>query len=75
MSPSSAKRLRYCSCILLAAMPYRFTGTVLFKNYGRHAAVRFDLRRTPNGWRIDDLRAGSKPSLRTQMALCAASGN
>ncbi len=58
----------------LPATPDRTTGMVSFRNYGRPASVRFDLRRTPDGWRIDDLRAGARPSLRAQMAPCAAAG-
>ena len=54
-----------------AATPDRTTGTVSFRNFGRPAVVRFDLRRTADGWRIDDLRTGTKPSLRAQMAPCS----
>ena len=57
-----------------AATPGRTTGTVSFKNFGKLATVRFELRRTPDGWQIDDLRAGTNPSLRAQMAACEAGG-
>lgn len=53
------------------ASPDRASGTVSFSNMDTPASVRFDLRRTPAGWRIDDLRAGTGPSLRTQIAPCA----
>ncbi len=57
-----------------AATPDRTAGTVSLRNFGRPAVVRIDLHRTPDGWRMDDLRAGTKPSLRAQMAPCAAGG-
>ena len=52
--------------------PDRTSGTVSFRNGGVPASVRFDLRRTASGWRIDDLHSATSPSLRTQMASCAA---
>ncbi len=54
------------------ATPDRAAGSVSFKNMGEPSSVAFDLRRTAAGWRIDDLRAGSNPSLRHLMAPCAA---
>ena len=55
-------------------MPDRAGGTVSFRNFGEPRRVAFDLRRTPVGWRIDDLHVGSDPSLRQQMTPCAAGG-
>ncbi len=52
--------------------PDRTSGTVSFRNGGVPASVRFDLRRTTSGWRIDDLHSATSPSLRAQMASCAA---
>ena len=52
--------------------PDRTSGTVAFRNGGVPASVRFDLRRTASGWRIDDLHSATTPSLRAQMASCAA---
>jgi hypothetical protein len=52
--------------------PDRTSGTVSFRNGGVPATVHFDLRRTASGWRIDDLHSSSSPSLRAQMASCAA---
>ena len=54
------------------ATPGRTSGTVSFRNMGAPVSVHFDLRRSPAGWRIDDLRSGTGPSLRTQMTHCAA---
>ncbi len=50
----------------------RTSGTVSFRNGGVPASVRFDLQRTASGWRIDDLHSATTPSLRAQMASCAA---
>ncbi len=58
-----------------ADTPDRAAGTVSFKNMGAARRVAFDLRRTPAGWRIDDLRDGSASSLRQQLAPCAAGGH
>ena len=52
--------------------PDRTSGTVSFRNGGVPASVRFDLRRTASGWRVDDLHSATTPSLRAQMASCAA---
>ncbi len=52
--------------------PDRTSGTVSFRNMGAPATVRFDLRRTAAGWRIDDLQSGTNASLRAQMAPCDA---
>ncbi len=52
--------------------PDRTSGTVSFRNGGVPASVRFNLRQTASGWRIDDLHSATSPSLRTQMASCAA---
>ncbi len=54
------------------ATPDRTSGTVSFRNMGEPAIVRFDLRRTAAGWRIEDLQSGTNASLRAQMAPCAA---
>ncbi len=54
------------------ATPDQTSGTVSFRNMGAPAIVRFDLRRTAAGWRIDDLQAGTNASLRAQMAPCTA---
>ncbi len=51
--------------------PDRTSGTVSFRNGVVPASVRFDLRRTASGWRIDDLHSATTPSLRAQMASCA----
>ncbi len=56
----------------LPGTPDRTSGTVSFRNGGVPASVRFDLRRTASGWRIDDLHSATSPSLRAQMASCAA---
>ncbi len=54
------------------ATPDHTSGIVSFRNMGAPATVRFDLRRTASGWRIDDLQAGTNASLRAQMAPCSA---
>ncbi len=53
-------------------LPDRASGTVSFRNEGTPVSVRFDLRRTASGWRVDDLHSATSPSLRAQMASCAA---
>ncbi len=52
--------------------PDRTSGTVSFRNACVPASVRLDLRRTVSGWRIDDLHSATIPSLRAQVASCAA---
>ncbi len=52
--------------------PDQTSGTVSFRNGGVPATDRFDLRRTHTGWRIDDLHSTASPSLRAQVASCAA---
>ncbi len=52
--------------------PDRTSGTVSFRNACVPASVRLDLRRTASGWRIDDLHSATIPSLRAQVASCAA---
>ena len=49
----------------------RTSGTASFTNMATRRTVLFELRRTPAGWRIDDLRTDEGPSLRDRMAPCA----